>query len=66
MFSQDISQLFRVSEAIESGIIGANEGSVTGEMVPFGGHKQSGFGKEGSKYGVDDYLIKKYICLGNI
>ena len=66
IFSQDLSQVFRVSEAMESGMVGVNEAAISLEVTPFGGIKQSGFGKEGSKYGVDEYLNKKYICLGNI
>ena len=66
IFSQDLSQIFRVSESMESGMVGVNEAAISLEVTPFGGIKQSGFGKEGSKYGVDEYLNKKYICLGNI
>ena len=66
LYSQDPSQIWRVAETIEAGVIGVNEGAVTTEMAPFGGWKQSGVGREGSKYGVDDYLELKYICMGGI
>ena len=61
-----MSQIWRVSEALETGIVGINEGAVSSEMVPFGGIKQSGLGREGSKYGMEEYLEMKYICLGGI
>ena len=56
----------RVSESLESGMVGVNEAAVSTEMTPFGGCKQSGFGREGSKYGVDEYLNLKHICLGSV
>ena len=65
-FSCDMSQIWRVSEALETGIVGVNEGAVSSEMVPFGGIKQSGLGREGSKYGMEEYLEMKYMCLGGI
>jgi succinate-semialdehyde dehydrogenase/glutarate-semialdehyde dehydrogenase len=55
-----------MSEALETGIVGVNEGAVSSEMVPFGGLKQSGLGREGSKYGMEEYLEMKYTCLGGI
>ena len=61
-----MNQIWRVSEALETGIVGVNEGAVSSEMVPFGGIKQSGLGREGSKYGMEEYLEMKYICLGGI
>ena len=61
-----MGQVFRVSEAMESGIVGVNEGAVSSAVVPFGGVKQSGFGREGSKYGMDDYVYLKYICIGGL
>ena len=61
-----MSQIWRVSEALECGIVGVNEGAVSNEMVPFGGVKQSGLGREGSKYGMEAYLEMKYTCLGGI
>lgn len=65
-YSRDIGRVWRVAEAIESGIVGINEGIISNEMAPFGGIKQSGFGREGSKYGIDDYLDFKYLCMGGI
>ena len=58
--------MFRVSEAMESGIVGVNEDAVSSTVVQFGGVKQSGFGREGSKYGMDDYVYLKYICIGGL
>lgn len=65
-YTQDISRIFRVSEQLEAGMIGINEGIISNEMAPFGGVKQSGNGREGSKYGIDDYLEIKYLCLGSL
>ncbi|MDO9498596.1 NADP-dependent succinate-semialdehyde dehydrogenase [Falsiroseomonas sp.] len=65
-YSRDIGRIFRVAEAIEAGIIGINEGIISTEVAPFGGVKQSGLGREGSKYGIDDYLEIKYLALGGI
>ena len=65
-FSGDMGQIWRVAEELEVGIIGVNEGIVSSEAIPFGGFKQSGIGREGSKYGIDEYLEIKYICLGGI
>ncbi|WP_339339871.1 NAD-dependent succinate-semialdehyde dehydrogenase [uncultured Oceanicoccus sp.] len=65
-YSKDISQIFRVGEALEYGIVGINEGIISNEMAPFGGVKESGFGREGSKYGIEDYIEIKYMCLGGI
>ena len=61
-----MSQIWRVSEALDTGIVGVNEGAVSSEMVPFGGFKQSGLGREGSKYGMEEYLEMKYTCLGGV
>ena len=61
-----MSQIWRVSEALDTGIVGVNEGAVSSEMVPFGGLKQSGLGREGSKYGMEEYLEMKYMCLGGV
>ncbi|KAJ7376558.1 Succinate-semialdehyde dehydrogenase, mitochondrial [Desmophyllum pertusum] len=63
-FSQDMSQIWRVAEAMDVGMIGVNEGIISSEIAPFGGWKQSGLGREGSKYGIEEYLEIKYICLG--
>jgi succinate-semialdehyde dehydrogenase/glutarate-semialdehyde dehydrogenase len=65
-YTRDLGRAFRVSEALEYGLVGVNEGLITTEVAPFGGVKESGLGREGSKYGVDDYLSIKYTCLGGI
>lgn len=65
-YSRDVGRIFRVAEAIEAGIVGINEGLISTEVAPFGGVKASGLGREGSKYGIDDYLEIKYLCLGGI
>ncbi len=65
-YTRDIGRIYRVGEALEFGIVGINEGIVSNEMAPFGGVKESGQGREGSKYGLDDYLEIKYLCLGGI
>jgi len=65
-YSRDIGRVWRVAEALEYGMVGANTGFITTEVAPFGGVKQSGLGREGSKYGIDEYVEVKYICLGGI
>jgi succinate-semialdehyde dehydrogenase/glutarate-semialdehyde dehydrogenase len=65
-YSRDIGRVWRVSEALEVGLVGVNAGVIANEVVPFGGVKQSGLGREGSKYGLDDYLEIKYICMAGI
>ncbi len=65
-YARDIGRIWRVSEGLEYGIVGVNEGMISNEMAPFGGVKESGNGREGSKYGIDDYLEIKYLCLGGI
>jgi succinate-semialdehyde dehydrogenase/glutarate-semialdehyde dehydrogenase len=65
-YTQDLGRSFRVSERLEYGLVGVNEGIVTTEVAPFGGFKESGVGKEGSKYGLDDYLDVKYVCFGGL
>ena len=65
-YSRDIGRVWRVAEQLEYGIIGINEGIISNEMAPFGGVKESGSGREGSKYGMDDYLEIKYLCMGGI
>lgn len=62
-YSRDLSKVFRVAEALEYGMVGVNTGLISTELAPFGGIKQSGQGREGSKYGIDDYLEIKYLCL---
>lgn len=65
-YSKDLAKVFRVAEALEYGMVGVNTGLISTEVAPFGGIKQSGLGREGSKYGIDDYTEIKYICLGGI
>ena len=63
-YARDLSRVFRVGEALEYGIIGINTGIISNEVAPFGGIKASGLGREGSKYGIEDYLEIKYMCIG--
>jgi succinate-semialdehyde dehydrogenase/glutarate-semialdehyde dehydrogenase len=65
-YSRDVGRVWRVAEALEYGIVGINEGIISNEMAPFGGVKESGHGREGSKYGLDDYLDIKYLCMGGL
>jgi len=65
-YARDIGRIFRVAEALEYGIVGCNEGIISTEVAPFGGMKSSGLGREGSKYGIEDYLEIKYLALGGI
>jgi succinate-semialdehyde dehydrogenase/glutarate-semialdehyde dehydrogenase len=65
-FSRDVAKVFRVAEALEFGMVGVNETLISSELAPFGGVKHSGLGREGSRYGIDDYLEIKYVCLGNM
>jgi len=65
-YARDIGRVFRVADRIESGMVGINTGLISNEVAPFGGVKQSGLGREGSKYGMDDYLVLKYLCLGGL
>jgi len=65
-YSRDVGRIFRVAEALEYGIIGINEGIISTEVAPFGGMKSSGLGREGSKYGIEDYLEVKYLAFGGI
>lgn len=65
-YTNDMAKIFRVSEGLEVGMIGVNTGLISNEAAPFGGVKQSGMGREGSKYGIEDYLEIKYICIGGI
>ena len=65
-YARDVGRIFRVAEALEAGIIGINEGIISTEVAPFGGVKSSGLGREGSKYGIEDYLEIKYLALGGI
>ena len=65
-YSRDVGRIFRVGEALESGMVGVNTGIISTAEVPFGGVKQSGLGREGSHHGIDDYVEIKYLCLGDI
>ena len=65
-YSRDIGTIWRVGESLEYGMIGINEGIISNAAAPFGGMKQSGSGREGSKYGLDDYLEIKYLCMGGL
>ena len=65
-YSRDIGRIWRVAERLDFGIIGINEGIISNEAAPFGGMKESGHGREGSKYGMDEYLEIKYLCIGGI
>ncbi|WP_265535296.1 NAD-dependent succinate-semialdehyde dehydrogenase [Pseudomonas saponiphila] len=64
LYTRDLGRAWRVSEALEYGMVGVNEGLISTEVAPFGGIKQSGLGREGSKYGIDDYIEQKYMCVG--
>jgi len=66
LFTNDIRRVWRVTEALEYGMIGINTGIMSNEVAPFGGMKQSGFGREGSKYGIEEYLEIKYLCMGGL
>ncbi len=65
-YGQNISRIWRVAEALEYGMVGINEGLISTEVAPFGGVKESGLGREGSKHGIEDYLEIKYLCMGGI
>jgi succinate-semialdehyde dehydrogenase/glutarate-semialdehyde dehydrogenase len=65
-YSRDLARIWRVAEALEYGMVGINAGIISNEIAPFGGVKSSGIGREGSKYGIEEYLEIKYLCLGGI
>lgn len=65
-YARDVGRIYRVGEGLEFGIVGVNEGIISNAAAPFGGVKESGYGREGSRYGLDDYLEIKYLCLGEI
>jgi succinate-semialdehyde dehydrogenase / glutarate-semialdehyde dehydrogenase len=65
-YSRDVGRVLRVTEALEYGMVGVNTGILSSEAAPFGGMKESGIGREGSKYGIDEYLEIKYVCIGGI
>jgi succinate-semialdehyde dehydrogenase/glutarate-semialdehyde dehydrogenase len=62
-YSRDVGRVWRVAEALEYGMVGINTGLISNEVAPFGGVKQSGLGREGSHYGIDDYVVIKYLCI---
>ena len=65
-YTRDNSRVWRVSEQLEYGIVGVNSGIISTEVAPFGGIKESGIGREGSKYGIDDFIELKYVRIGEI
>ena len=65
-YSRDIGRIWRVAEGLEYGIVGINEGIISTEIAPFGGMKESGIGREGSKYGIEEFLEVKYLCMSGI
>ena len=65
-YTRDLARAWRVAEALEYGIVGLNTGIISTEVAPFGGVKESGMGREGSKYGILDYTELKYLCIGGI
>ena len=65
-YGRDIARVWRVAEALEAGMVGINTGLISTEVAPFGGIKESGLGREGSKYGIDEFVEVKYLCIGGI
>ena len=65
-YSRDLGRVWKVSEAVEFGIVGINTGIISTEVAPFGGMKESGIGREGSKYGLEEYVEIKYLCMAGI
>ena len=65
-YSRDVGRIWRVGEALEYGIVGVNVGIISTEVAPFGGMKESGIGREGSHYGLDEFMEVKYLCMGGI
>jgi succinate-semialdehyde dehydrogenase/glutarate-semialdehyde dehydrogenase len=65
-YTRDIARAWRVAEGLETGIVGLNEGALAAEAAPFGGVKESGYGREGSTHGLDDYQHVKYLCQGGL
>jgi succinate-semialdehyde dehydrogenase/glutarate-semialdehyde dehydrogenase len=63
-YSNDVRRIWRLADALESGIVGINEGALAAEAAPFGGVKDSGYGREGSRYGLEEYMHIKYVCQG--
>ena len=65
-YTRDLGRVWRLSEALEYGILGINTGLISTEVAPFGGVKESGIGREGSKYGIEEWLEIKYLCIGGV
>jgi succinate-semialdehyde dehydrogenase/glutarate-semialdehyde dehydrogenase len=65
-YSRDISRVWRVAEALEYGMVGINTGLISTEVAPFGGMKESGIGREGSRYGIEEFIEVKYLCMGGV
>ena len=65
-YAKDLGRVWRVSEGLEYGMVGVNEGVISTEVAPFGGVKESGLGREGSHFGVDEFVEPKYICMGGL
>jgi succinate-semialdehyde dehydrogenase/glutarate-semialdehyde dehydrogenase len=65
-YGRDIGRIWRVAEALEYGIVGINAGLISTAEAPFGGFKESGLGREGSRYGIEEYLETKYLCMGGV
>ncbi|MGZ8320813.1 MAG: NAD-dependent succinate-semialdehyde dehydrogenase, partial [Telluria sp.] len=66
LYARDIGRVWRVAEALQSGMVGINTGLISNEVAPFGGVKQSGIGREGSRHGIDEYVVLKYLCFGGL
>jgi succinate-semialdehyde dehydrogenase/glutarate-semialdehyde dehydrogenase len=65
-YSNDIQRVWRVASALETGMVGINEGAIAAPAAPFGGVKESGYGREGSRWGLEEYMHIKYLCQGNL
>ena len=65
-YSRDVGRIWRAAEGLESGMVGINTGLISNEVAPFGGVKQSGLGREGSHYGIEEFLEVKYLCFGGL
>jgi succinate-semialdehyde dehydrogenase/glutarate-semialdehyde dehydrogenase len=65
-YGRDLGRVWRVAEGLECGIVGVNSGIISAEQAPFGGIKQSGIGREGSRYGLEEFVVIKYVCLGGL
>ena len=65
-YSRNVGRIWRVAEALDYGMVGINEGIISTEVAPFGGVKESGLGREGSRYGIEEFLEMKYLCMGGL